>query len=415
VSHSLSENWQLNARYRDFDAGYEYSALFLPFRYNFEDNTYLRVPAVQGQQNDEQALQFSASGDFEVAGLRNRLVVGVDYRDTDQVNITRFDPTTASILDWLNPDYSELPPNAEDLPLFPTRKDNVERLGIFAQNHLNVTDELVVSFGVRRDNVERTPQSDSTSAAQDLDNTSYQFGVNYELNENFTVFASYSESFLPNFDLDKNNNVIDPEQGKGYEIGVKGFELANSVNFTLSYFDIKKNNVSMADPTAGPEDPNPFGSIASAEQDSRGIELEWHGNVTDSWEVNGSFGVTDSEDMGQEDIFGAADMTASLWTTYTFNMIGDWGFAAGGGLTHVGERLAIRDPDGNGDTSDALYLDSHTLLTLYARANWQQWQFQLNLQNVTDEEYITSAAGDYARGVHPGAPFTAVASATYSF
>lgn len=62
-----------------------------------------------------------------------------------------------------------------------------------------------------------------------------------------------------------------------------------------------------------------------------------------------------------------------------------------------------------------LIYTSTTLVNLYARADWQDWRFQVNLQNLLDESYVSSASGSFARGVHPGAPFTAIASVSYSF
>ncbi len=414
--HSLSDDWHVNARVRRFDGGYEYSALWLPFELDLATNSYLRVAAQQEQRNKETALQISIAGDTEIAGLTNHLVVGGDYRQSETENSTRFDPSMASFLDWDNPDYSQLPPPASAIPSAEGfySSDDIDRLGLFAQNHTNLTDKLTVSVGFRHDKIDRTPRPGSASTAQDLSANSAQAGVAYELSDSLSVFASYSESFNPSFDLDKNNNVLDPEEGEGYEVGIKGFGIADRVTFTAAYFDITKENVAVTDPSTAPTDPNPFGSIAAAKQTSRGFELDVEANLTPGWKLYGALGYADTNDSGER-IVGAPKYTGSLWTSYRFNTANLRGLTVGGGVQYVGNRLAIADPNFDGNNSDRVFVDGYTLVNLFARYQVDDWTMQLNLNNVTDERYVHAAWNGLSRSVHAGAPFEAIASVRYRF
>ncbi len=421
LSHEFNERWQADTRFRVIDSGFDYSALLLPFGLDQESLQYFRVPAQQGQDNEEIALQLNLNGDFTIVELRNRLSVGVDYRESTTENSTRFpdlsDPNAPdflqpAFLDWQNPDYSRLPTDESLIPFasgFYTNED-ITRLGLFLQNHLNFTEQFMLSLGARFDDVERDPLSGSSSSAQDYDNTSAQLGLRYDINDATSLFANYSESFSPNFELDKNNNVLDPETGDGYEIGIKGSVLGGQLAYSVAAFDIEKTNVSIADVTALPTDPNPFGSVALGEQTSEGVEIDINGLLTDDWRINFAVGYSNTEAENGYEIVGAADVTGSLWSAYQLS--DRW--RAGGGIEYVGERLATADGNEDGSPSDPVYLDTHFVINAFVGYQADAWQYQLNITNLTDEEYIDAAWGGLSRSVHPGAPLQALFSVTYA-
>lgn len=413
LDYRFSGEWQMELRGRVFDNGYEYSALFLPFGLDQQSLIYLRVPAQQEQLNKENALQLNISGQFDLAGLRNRLSMGIDYRDTTTENQTRFDPTTASFLDWRNPDYSEPKPVENDIPRANGfyQNDDIKRAGLFAQNHLNLSERFMFSVGIRFDDIERKPIGESTSAAQDYDNTSSQIGLRYDVSDLTSIYANYSESFAPNFVLDKNNNVLDPELGDGYELGLKGRLLNSDLDYTIAYFNITKNNVAITDFSARPTDPNPLGSIASGEQKSSGIEVDFNGSLIEGLDLMGSFGYSKTEDENGADIVGAADYTAALLAIYQLS--DRW--RVGAGFEYVGNRLVISDPNFDGDTSDSVFLEDHIVLNAHMAYRVDRWQYQLNISNLSDQDYIDAAWGSLSRGVHPGEKRQATVTVKYSF
>jgi iron complex outermembrane receptor protein len=385
--------------------------------------TYLRVPAQQEQDNEEHAFQLNLTGDFGIGGMRNRLFVGVDYRDTSTAGQTRFDPTTPYFLDWRNPDYSQLPPPLESIPVAEGfyAVDDIERIGLYLQNHLSLTENTVVSLGARRDEVDRDPRPGSSSTAQDISQTSFQGGVIHALNDAVSVFASYSESFTPNYELDRFGDVLEPTTGDGWEVGLKGDLFDGRLGFSTAYFDITEQNVATPDPNAGPSDPNPFGSIATGEQRGRGFEIDFSGLLANGIEVFGAYGYTDSEitrsnngDQGLA-VVGAPDHTASLWGSYRLagNLL--TGLDVSLGVQYVGERLAVGDPNFDGDTSDAVFVDDYVLLNAAFGYQLGKWEFALNVNNLTDEEYVDAAWGGLARSVHAGAPREVVGTVIYNF
>ena len=422
IDHELSSAWRVGGRFRVFDSGYDYSALFLPFGLDLASMYYFRVPAQQQQNNDEIAGQLNVGGDFELGGKRNRFFAGVDYRESETENQTRFNPGAPSFLNWLDPDYSEIPPAEADIPIatgFYANED-IKRLGVYFQNHLSVTDALTLSVGVRHDAFDRNPKAGSSTSPQDDTKTSLQAGAIYRINETVSAFASYSESFEPNFNLDRFSEVLPPETGEGFELGLKA-DLFDSLSLNLAAFEITKQNVATADLAALPTDPNPFGSIANGEQRSRGFEVDFSGRITPNWQVFGAYGYTDSEitksNNGDEglSVVGAPDHTASLWATYAVPDGPLRGLALSLGAQYVGERLVLGDANFDGDTSDKVTLNGHTLLNASASYAWDRWRVRLNLANITDKKYVDAAWGGLSRSVHAGAPFEVVGTVSYRF
>jgi iron complex outermembrane receptor protein len=62
------------------------------------------------------------------------------------------------------------------------------------------------------------------------------------------VFANASTSFKPNNGLDASGKSFDPEQGVGYEIGIKSELFDDRLSSTLAAFHIDKENVLALDP-----------------------------------------------------------------------------------------------------------------------------------------------------------------------
>ncbi len=385
VEHALNERFTLEARVRHFDTRYEYSTLLLPLDYDPQTNTVFRVGAQQEQDTEEWAAQVNLFGEFHLGEMRNRFTLGADWRDTDQVGATLFDPTTPYFLDWANPDYSQLPPTPDQLPQFPPFATDAKRMGLFLQNHLNVTENFMVSLGIRRDDTEANDD--------DYAETIMQAGVIYHFNEDVAVFANYSESFNPQSSRDRFNELLDPEIGEGIEIGVKGRLLGGRLSYTAAFFDITKENVAITDPDF------PFASIAAEEQMAQGFEIDLVGRVTDKLSLVGSIGMVDTEDENDENISNSADFTSTLFATYRFNERWD----ASLGYEHVGERK-----------TGTLEIDPHTVVNVALGFTEGPWRAQLNISNLLDEEYLDSTFGSLGRGNHPGAPIQTLLTVTYT-
>ena len=117
-------------------------------------------------------------------------------------------------------------------------------------------------------------------------------------------------------------------------------ELLKGLFTTLAYFDITKQNVATPDPNT----PSGFGSIATGEQRSQGVELDVVGEILPGWNIIAAYAYTDAkvtEDnvvpIGNR-LFGTPKHSGSLWTTYELQGGGLQGLGFGVGFNYVGAR-----------------------------------------------------------------------------
>ena len=107
-----------------------------------------------------------------------------------------------------------------------------------------------VLFGARFDHVTQDFQNKlaGTSSKKDLQQTRPRLGLNYRLNDRWSWYANYGESFALNSGMDRNGDVFNPEKGKSYEIGGK-YRITSQSLLSLALFKMDKENVLTTDPT----------------------------------------------------------------------------------------------------------------------------------------------------------------------
>ncbi|WP_418187340.1 TonB-dependent receptor [Aliarcobacter lanthieri] len=117
-----------------------------------------------------------------------------------------------------------------------TTKDNIAGFGSF---EVNATDDLTFLTGFRRENVkyEYKPQFGNNLKQDDYLNA-YDFGVNYSLTENQSIFANYNRSFqAPDIDKFFNygsfNGFIEPSKVNNYTVGYNNIQKNNKLKISL--------------------------------------------------------------------------------------------------------------------------------------------------------------------------------------
>jgi iron complex outermembrane receptor protein len=164
------------------------------------------------------------------------------------------------------------------------------------------------------------------------------------------------------------------------------------VTGNIALFDINKRNVLVANS----EGPTTIYS-AAGEVRSRGLEMDLTGQLSDHWSMIGSYAYTDAEVTEDPDYKGkrlqnVAKNSGSLSAVYDFgSVIGGDQLRVGAGARYVGERAgnAVNDFD----------LPSYTVADAFAtydtKVEGQKVKFQLNVKNLFDRTYYTSAASRF--------------------
>lgn len=229
-------------------------------------------------------------------------------------------------------------------------------------------------------------------------------GLVYQPIEPISLYANYSRSFTPNSVITVDGDIIEPERGTQYEVGVRG--QFGDITVNLAAYDITKTNLARTDPE------NIDFSIPVGEVRSRGIELDVAGEITSGWNIIGSSFINDAS-ISEGDEFnpegdtlrGAPGSGASLWTTYEIQEGSLRGLGFGAGLFYVGD---IEEEIPN-DFVIPSYVRADASL-FYNRENWRA---QLNFRNLFGKEYLESSQN--TNGLFYGEPFTVVGGISVQF
>ncbi|MBD2454556.1 TonB-dependent siderophore receptor [Nostoc sp. FACHB-87] len=415
VDHKFSDNWSIRNAFRFTDSTVFSDKLSIFLGFDETTGELQRIFALDDFNSRNYALQTNVIGKFTTGGLKHTLLFGADLSRT---NTSRFASAnfTSFPINVFNPSYGVNRPEFDTL-LF-DRNSEIDRLGIYLQDQIEIFEQLNLLLGLRYETVAQRNQNVPALFYPGGDTTQNdsawtpRIGVVYQPIPNVSFYGSYSRSFNPSVDdIGADGNPLEAERGEGFEVGVKTELLGGNLLATLAYFDVTKQNVATEDPNF----PGLGISIATGEQRSQGVEFDLTGKILPGWNIIASYSYTDAKVTQDNTIpvgnrlIGIPQHQASLWTTYEIQSGRLQGLGGGIGINYVGER--------QGDLNNSFTLDSYFLTNAALFYRRDNWKFALNFRNLFDVEYTNSRGGFGSRtnaGL-PGEPFTVVGSISVSF
>jgi outer membrane receptor protein involved in Fe transport len=274
-------------------------------------------------------------------------------------------------------------------PGFQYTTDNKAK-GAYVQAQMRPIEPLSVLVGLRYDDTDSVynAMTTATISKKKEEGTSGRVGLTYDLTEQVSVYGLYARSFSPVlFDVDRNGDILDAEEGEIYEIGAKSdwFEGRLAVNAAL--YRIDRTNIPVA-AEVGPGQP-PY-SISSGLQRSEGFEVEVAGSPLPGWQIGFAYNHLDSAFEDPRDAFyglqpgGTADWQVSLFSTYELQSGLLQGFGFGATVFAIDDRgVSTFVP---GTLAGYERVDLHLFYK-----GLPQYEFALQIRNVTDERYVEGA------------------------
>ena len=250
----------------------------------------------------------------------------------------------------------------------------------YIQDHIDVTDNLIVLLGGRYDKFDIKVddiKNDSSAARVDTE-FSPRFGLIYKPQNNVSLYYSYSESFAPRSGEQYkkltggtagSGETLKPDYYESSEIGFK-LDLNKSLSLTSAYFE-SESEIAGYDGTSSDY-------ITERGLSVEGFELELKGQVNENLNVAFSYSNVDGETAEGGQPREIPESTYSIWTTYDINPNFGWAL----GVMHQGES-AVKD-----NNSDLL-LPAYTRVdaaVYYSIAD--DLKLQLNIENLSDEVYF---------------------------
>ncbi|WP_043229896.1 TonB-dependent receptor [Pseudomonas sp. CF161] len=399
VDHDLNDNWKAHFGYSWNRETYDASQVRLT-AVNSNGTLTRTMDGTQGALTTDRYATATLQGKTELAGMQHDLVFGLDdeYRKIYRADLIR---GTASTFNYLNPVYGQQVAGTAVRAADSDQTDLLRTDSLFFQDSIHLTDQWILVGGARFQEYDQyAGRGRPFHANTDTNGQKWvpRAGLVYRYTDALSFYGSYTESFKPNSSiapLGGGNVVLDgsiePEEGKSWELGAK-LDLPGRITASAALFDITKRNVLVTTATA-----NETVTSVAGEVKSRGLEMDLTGQLTEQWSLIGSYAYTDAEVTKDTQYKGkrlqnVAKNTGSLSAVYDFgSLIGGDRLRVGAGARYVGERA--------GDAPNSFDLPAYTVADAFAtydtKVEGQKVKFQLNVKNLFDKTYYTSAASRF--------------------
>jgi iron complex outermembrane receptor protein len=378
---------------------------------------------------DGGGLQVDTLADYKLFNgkLQNKTLLTVDvsqnwrYREQRGVNTKLWTINTPSLV---NPDYT-LPPRWAFNVI--TRRDKVrwDVHGFLLRQQTVALDGKLIGFAsLRRDEVtynfnfgnqySRNGGGLATpgQVAHYTDRAwSPNFGANYKLTRNISVYASHSQSFSPQGQVAKLGDPhLENETSVGWDYGIKASYLEDRLIFTLGGYYIDRFGVKTTrlDPVTGLNE-----TVAAGTQVAKGIEFEGSWRVSSQLMLQASYSHVDAKivyngnavtDIGQVPTALPVDQGSFLWK-YSFAQSFLKGLSWNTSIVYSG----VAFPNSTAALNDVrryINAPSYAIVNTGLAYTWKQQEHhlghtvRLSAKNLFDREYETSKGnlGD-ARGI----------------
>ena len=387
ATYRLPGNWTSNTLF-SYAAGHddEFVALWASWK---SDSTIARnVETAAGGTTDLQ-FQQNFNGEFKIAGMRNRLIVGLDYYHTKNISTGYVNASFASqaAYDVINTNRLYSPVSLDKIRairsnlIHARQSSKTETYSAYASNVLNITDRLLAMLSLRIDRYEYKGAAVMFSDYTDgygQTALSPKLGLVYQpVKDQVSIFANYMNGFQNNGSArqpDGSISVLKPANGYQWETGVKLDVFNHKLSATVSYYNIDLTN-------AIRQDASGF-SRQDGKQRSKGIEADIIANPFPGLSIIAGFGMNDYEYLIADE--GQAGTTTGLpkdfvnfWISYKAPAGALRGVGVGFGGNYVSEA--------NSDNQyGALILPSYTLLDATVFYDKPKWRLAFKVNNLSN-------------------------------
>ena len=414
VTDGQSDLAQLNAEYRlnsQWTAKFDYS--YSQDKYSDNQarvmaydaktgNLTRRVDATQGSTQRMHSTRADLQGNVDIAGFYNEILTGVSYENYDLLRTDMMRCKNVKGFNIYHPVYGKLNKCTTVSAADSDQTLKQESYSAYAQDALYLTDKWIAVAGMRYQYYTQyagkgRPFNVNTDSRDEQ--WTPKLGLVYKLTPSVSLFANYSQTFMPQSSIASYIGDLPPETSNAYEVGAK-FDLFDGVTANIALFDIHKRNVLYNESVGGETIAKTAGRVRS-----QGVEVDLAGSLTENTNIIASYGYTDAKVLEDPDYAGkplpnVPRHTGSLFLTYDIhNAIAGNTLTLGGGGHGVSRRSATNGAD--------YYLPGYFVADAFA-AYKMKLQYpvtlQVNVKNLFDKTYYTSSIATNNLGNQIGDP-----------
>jgi len=239
-------------------------------------------------------------GPFSLFGREHKLLVGANYSRSKFYNKGDYDSNFEQEVDLFDPSIDvDEPDFVHSQNIF----TDTRQRGIYSNLRLSLAEPLTLVLGGRMSwwditrNVTDKANDDPDESVKDK--VAHEFtpfaGLVYDLNDTYSLYASYAEVFQPHDARTRDNNggMLEPLQGEQWEAGIKGEYMDGALAASFALFQVEEQNRAIDDLNEG--------TIAGGKARSRGFETELNGQLTTDWTLNANYTYTHKNHLNSTD------------------------------------------------------------------------------------------------------------------
>lgn len=353
-------------------------------------------PANWVSQNTQDTVDAYLTGQYTAFGRRHELISGIslmrikstgpDYWLSDDF------VSSANIYDWASSSVA---------PTFTNEGQSAarERLdSVYVSTRLSMSDATNLLVGTR---LARWTEDRLNSSRRSEQVLVPYIGLVHALDDTWSLYGSYTKIFQPQTARTvrySGQSSVDPEEGVGFELGVKASFLDGHVNASANVYESDVKNLAVWNPGS-------YRYEVQGKTKTRGVEFEVSGSLPGGWQISAGYATANSIDQDKQRTLGYIPrQTAKLFTTK--RLAGSLsGLTLGGGVSWQGAM------SGGGTLN--YEQGSVALVNLMARYEASRsLSISMNIANALDKRYYSSVMSNY--GTY-GAPRSLILSAKYAF
>lgn len=430
-SHTFANDWVWNSAFRSVDYDSEQKEFS---HVGVRPNGITLNRRARHLQTERQYDNFdtNVTMNLETGSIGHKVIVGINGGETTTVEdrLKFFNSVCPGVncfdINIYNPVYGVAPPFNSIPASNPNTPTNLTKKQAERSNHAFYISDLI-SFGdhwklslaarnfSEKSQVEELRQPNAPIVKKtSKDSFLPMAGLLFMPNDKWTIYGSYSESYVPADPADQDINGVnsfEPLMGEQYEIGAKTEGLMDDrVSASIAVFRIDQTNLMNSFSC-------PLGVCYNQLGQGRSSGAEFEANVrpTDNWQLTFGYAYTDAKVMASIDpiqvgqqLPNAPRHTANIWSSYSF----DSGFGLGVGLSHIGDYQGLVTTTA---APQLMPMPGYTVADIALSYKFDRYALNLKIGNVFDKTYYEGTGLTAPVQIVPGAPRNVTLSLRMNF
>ena len=412
VKQRFADTWQATLNATHSEVKFDSKMMYVDAYVNKADDTLIGPYGSYGPGYDYvggtgkrkvDAVDLFADGGYDLFGRQHNLMLGGSYSKQNN----RYESSWANVFPNEIGSFYTFDGNFPETNWSPqslAQDDTTHMKSLYAATRISLADPLHLIVGARYTNW----RIDTLTYSMEQNHTTPYAGLVYDIDDNWSTYASYTSIFQPQNKRDSSGKYLSPITGNNYELGLKSDWMNSRLTTTLAVFRIEQDNVAQSTgvPIAGSNGDTAYKAMNGTV--SKGVEFEVNGAITDNWQM--TFGATRyvaEDNEGNAVNPNLPRTTVKLFTRYRLPAMPE--LTVGGGVNWQNRVYSDTvTPFGTFRAEQG----SYALVDLFTRYQvTKNFSVQGNLNNLFDKTYDTNIDGSIVYGE----PRNVSVTASYQF